>query len=266
MGCDEHAGMDLGERHRTIFRLGDLHRAAERDGDQPIGVAVDWTTGVRRQPGRDVHDSAAATGWRVVLLHGLAHGTVDVDGGRQPGDNRDGRRGLFLDILEYRDLGRGDQQRRFRIRNRGIHGCREYDPVRTLSCAEHCRTNHHRHAGGKHLQLHAEPGEPLDRCRRRHRDDHGQHRQRLPMGRDDVAGMDFVERHRTIFRLGDLHRAAEHDGEQSIGAAVDWTADVHHQPGRDVLVDSDGAGSAGRVANRGWWAVIAARARYMGSR
>ena len=35
-----------------------------------------------------------------MLLHGLAHGTVDVDGGRQPGDNRDGRRGLFLDILD----------------------------------------------------------------------------------------------------------------------------------------------------------------------
>ena len=85
------------------------------------------------------------------------------------------------------------------------------------------------------------------------------------MGPDDVAGMDFVERHWTIFRLGDLHGAAEYDGEQSIGVAVDWTADVHHQPGRDVLVDSDVAGGAGRVANRGRRAVVAARARYMGS-
>ena len=85
-------------------------------------------------------------------LHGLAHGTVDVDSGQQPAHNRDGRRGLLLDILQYsRHLGRGDHQRRFRIRNRGIHGCREYDLVRTLSRPEHCRTHHHRHAGGKHL-------------------------------------------------------------------------------------------------------------------
>ncbi len=76
------------------------------------------------------------------------------------------------------------------------------------------------------------------------------------MGRDDVAGMDFGERHWTIVRLGDLHGAAEHDGDQSIGVAVDWTADIHHQPGGDVHVVTD-AGDAARLANRGWWAVVA---------
>ena len=35
-----------------------------------------------------------------MLVHGLAHGAVDVGGGRQPGDKRDGGCGLLVDILE----------------------------------------------------------------------------------------------------------------------------------------------------------------------
>ena len=74
MECDEHAGMDFGERHWNIVRVGDLYGAAEYDGEQSIGVAAGWTAVIRRQPGSNDHDVADAVGagrvanrgWRVV--------------------------------------------------------------------------------------------------------------------------------------------------------------------------------------------------------
>ena len=76
------------------------------------------------------------------------------------------------------------------------------------------------------------------------------------MGRDDVADLDVGERHWDLVRFGDLHGAAEHDGDQSIGVAVDWPANLHRQPGGVDHADS-AADGARRVANRGW-AVVAA--------
>ena len=73
---------------------------------------------------------------------------------------------------------------------------------------------------------------------------------------DEHAGMDFGQRHWNIVRVGDLHGAAEYDGEQSIGVAAGWTAVIRCQPGGDDDVDSD-AGGAGRVENRGWRALVA---------
>ena len=82
------------------------------------------------------------------------------------------------------------------------------------------------------------------------------------MGCDEHAGMDFGERHWNIVRFGELHGAAEHNGGQSIGVAAGWTAVIRRQPGGDLHVDSD-AGGAGRAANPGWRAVVAARGRYV---
>ena len=224
--------VDRDQQHRLVDSHGrrqwqwQRHRFVQRGSQYvrpgPRGIADNWRRHVDCQPG-----------WRDVLLHGLAHGTVDVGGGRRPGDNRNGRRRLFLDILETaawvvatNSSGSGSGSAAFTVAANMTSSSRSAAlsiAGRIITVTQAANTCSYTLSPGSR-SIGAEGGTGTITVNTG---------SGCPWAVTNMPAWISVSGSGPSSGSVTYTVPAEHDGDQSIGVAVGWTADVRRQPGGD---------------------------------